>query len=673
MIAVALLGACSGPQRAPEEVSPPADAGSRPADAAPPDAGAAVALNPAVDRRDDGTVLLEGTPEIPASLRQRMAQYLDTRGALLADLGSDGKRVLVTTRLADTAQVYWVATPMGARRQLTFGSERAIALGFVPRAGRSVLYRSDVGGNERDQFFRLDVDTGTTTLLTDGTSRNLAPVWSWSGKQLAYSSSARNGVDFDIWIGDGVTAAGARLLCQVEGRWAPLAWSRDDKRLLVIEYVSINEQRIHLVDVATGAVTPLVPDAPPGAYADALFARDGKSVYLTSDREGEFTELYQLELATRTFRPLSRTIPWNIEAVALSADGKALAFTSDEDGYSVLRLLDTRSGKSRRVRAVPPGVITGLRFATRANVLGFSLATPTDSGDVYTYQVARDKLVQWTDSEMGGLAPSSFLAPQLVHYRSFDGAEIPAFYYRPPGSGPFPVVISIHGGPESQFRPRFSSLIQFLVVEDGFAVIAPNVRGSNGYGKTYLTLDNGLRRKDSVKDIGALLDWIATRDELAADRVAVMGGSYGGYMVLAALVDYGSRITAGIDVVGISNFVTFLENTGAYRRDLRRAEYGDERDPEMRAHLEKISPLASADRIQSALFVAQGANDPRVPASEAEQIVSAVRRAGHPVWYMLARNEGHGFRRKENRDIYSALAVLFLETHLGARPSAPSP
>jgi dipeptidyl aminopeptidase/acylaminoacyl peptidase len=265
---------------------------------------------------------------------------------------------------------------------------------------------------------------------------------------------------------------------------------------------------------------------------------------------------------------------------------------------------------------------------------------------------------------MGGLSKSRLVEPELVRFETFDGREIPAFYYRPAGPGPFPALISIHGGPESQARPSFSSSIQYLVNESGIAVLVPNVRGSSGYGKAYLSLDNGMLREDSVKDIGALLDWIGTRPELDARRVGVTGGSYGGYMVLASLVHFGNRIVAGTDVVGISSFITFLESTAEYRRDLRRVEYGDERDPEMRAHLEKISPLRRAGEIRSALFVAQGANDPRVPAGEAEQIVSAVRAAGQDVWYLLAKNEGHGFRKKENSDLYLQLMVLFFEKHL---------
>jgi dipeptidyl aminopeptidase/acylaminoacyl peptidase len=315
-----------------------------------------------------------------------------------------------------------------------------------------------------------------------------------------------------------------------------------------------------------------------------------------------------------------------------------------------------------------------MAFSPDGTRLGLTLNTPQTPSDSFVLELGEGplehgELVRWTYSEVGGLDTSRFVEPELVHFPTFDSQEggpeaIPAWVYKPAGPGPFPVVVSIHGGPESQARPSFSSSYQLMLAKLGVAVVVPNVRGSSGYGKKYLNLDNGFLREDSVKDIGALLDWIATQDDLDQYRVAVMGGSYGGYMVLASAVHYSDRLKAAVDIVGISNFVTFLENTQSYRRDLRRAEYGDERDPEMRAHLEKISPLNSVDRIAIPLFVVQGENDPRVPVTEAVQIVEALRGAGNPVWYMNALNEGHGYSKKENRDIYQQATILFLQEYL---------
>ena len=283
--------------------------------------------------------------------------------------------------------------------------------------------------------------------------------------------------------------------------------------------------------------------------------------------------------------------------------------------------------------------------------------------------IAYRHLTRWTHSEVGGLDTDTFVEPTPITYPSFDhikgkAREIPAFIYRPHTKGRHPVIITIHGGPESQFSPRFSSAYQLWIKALDAAIIAPNVRGSSGYGNTYVNLDNGFKREDSVRDIGALLNWIKTQPDLDADRVAVLGGSYGGYMVLASSVLYSDRLRAAVDIVGISNFVTFLKNTKDYRRDLRRAEYGDERDPEMNTFLQRISPSNHVDKITIPMLVIQGENDPRVPVSEAVQIVKALRQANRPVWYMNALNEGHGYRKKENRDLSRQVITLFLQEHL---------
>jgi dipeptidyl aminopeptidase/acylaminoacyl peptidase len=622
---------------------------------------------------DDGTVRLEGTPEVPAELHARLQQFLETRSATVQDLAADGRSLLVTTRFANTAQLHGLATPLGARRQLTFSDEPVYGAAYYPADPGAVLVHEDVGGSENYQLYRLDLRTGRRARITDGTSRNVEFLFDRAGSHLAYVSNARNGRDMDVWMSDG--ASRGELFLERSGDWHLVEFSRDGARLLLLEYVSILDQRVHLVDVASHAVTRISPEGA-GGDRTAAFSADGRTLYLVSDRLGEVAQLYEVSLAdlsrasdTTTWRPLTAAIPWNVEEIALSPDGRTLALSINEDGISRLRLLDTRTRRLSVVEGLPRGVMTGLRFAREAPVVAFSISASGLSGDAFSYDVRARRVSRWTESEMGGLDPQVFVEPELVRFPSFDGRSIPAFYYRPrprPGAppGPVPVVVSIHGGPEAQARPWFSPITQYLAAEAGIAVIAPNVRGSDGYGKGYLALDDGRLREDSVRDVGALLDWIGTRPELDAGRVAVYGGSYGGYMVLASLVHFGERLRAGVDVVGIANFVTFLENTAPYRRDLRRVEYGDESEPGMRAFLAEISPVGRVDRIRSALFVAHGANDPRVPAAEAEQIVGAVRAGGQDVWYMLARNEGHGFLRKSNRDRFTELSVLFLERHL---------
>ncbi|MEM8547427.1 MAG: alpha/beta fold hydrolase, partial [Pseudomonadota bacterium] len=405
------------------------------------------------------------------------------------------------------------------------------------------------------------------------------------------------------------------------------------------------------------------------------FDADGKGFFFVTDQNSEFNRL-----AWRSFGEdanteiITQDIDWNVSGMAMDAARRRGVFVVNEGGVSAVYLLDTVKRQYRRVEGLPPGLVGGLSFSPDGSALAMTLNSAQSPSDTWVLSLgskplATGALTRWTYSEVGGLDTDQFVAPTLIQYPTFDqvdGAQrqIPAFVYTPPGEGPHPVIISIHGGPEGQARPSFSSTYQYWVAELGAAVIVPNVRGSSGYGKTYVGLDNGFQREDSVKDIGALLDWIATQPQLDTDRVAVFGGSYGGYMVLASAVHFSNRLRAAVDIVGISNFVTFLENTQDYRRDLRRVEYGDERDPEMRAFLEEISPLNNVDQISVPMFVVQGHNDPRVPVSEAEQVVAALRGNGNTVWYMDALNEGHGYRRKENADVYRTAVVAFFEAFL---------
>ncbi|MFQ3190152.1 MAG: dipeptidyl aminopeptidase/acylaminoacyl peptidase [Paraglaciecola sp.] len=399
------------------------------------------------------------------------------------------------------------------------------------------------------------------------------------------------------------------------------------------------------------------------------YAKNDKGYFLTTNQGGEFQRLAYRDFKTSKFTTITQDIDWNVSSFTLSHKGNRAAFTVNQDGISQLYLLDTKSFKYQVVKGIPIGLISGLTFSPNDKKLAMSLNTSQTPSDSFILTLKRsatqyEDITRWTYSEVGGLNTELFVVPELVRFESFDKRQIPAFVYKPNKEGPNPVIISIHGGPEGQARPYFSSNNQLWLNTLGAAVITPNVRGSAGYGKEYIGLDNGFKREDSVKDIGALLDWIATQPDLDANRVALIGGSYGGYMVLASAVHYSDRLKAAVDIVGISNFVTFLENTKDYRRDLRRVEYGDERIPEMHAQLQAISPSNNADKINVPMFVVQGQNDPRVPVTEAEQIVKAMRDSGKKVWYMNALNEGHGYRKKENSDIYQQAVVLFFQQNL---------
>jgi dipeptidyl aminopeptidase/acylaminoacyl peptidase len=625
----------------------------------------AVAADPATPTvRVQGALTLSGIPELDPEIVEALRPWQAIRSASSRGFVAGGGGVFVTTRFGSTNQLHRVAAPGAAREQLTFYDEPVGGVAPHPTRADLVVIQRDIGGNEAWQFDLLDLSEGTSVRLTDGTSRHEGFAWSDDGARFAYFGTARNGRDLDLYLGDTDAPAGARLALENEGSWRLASWGPGPDRLVLAHYVSITQSALYEVDLARGERRRLTPEGEV-AVRGGVLAPDGRTLYLTSDHEGEFQSLYALDVPTGAWRALAPELRWDVEDLALSPDGRTVTFSVNERGYSRLYLHDARKGRTRAAEGLPPGQVSGLGFPTdRSDLLGLSLYGATSPSDAWTLDLKRRRATRWTASEVGGLPRDRFVEPELITWTSFDGLALDALLYRPQGPGPHPVVVAIHGGPESQSRPSLAPLYQALVAKAGCAVLVPNVRGSRGYGKTFLTLDNGVKREDSVKDIGALLDWIAAEPTLDAARVGVRGGSYGGYMVLASLVHFADRIAAGVDVVGISDFITFLENTSPYRRDLRRVEYGDERDPELRAHLETISPLRRASEIRSRLFVLHGANDPRVPVGEAEQIVAAVRAQGVPTWYLRAENEGHGFGKQENRDVATALEVQFFREAL---------
>ena len=624
-----------------------------------------------VARREEGNLVLEGIPHIPPQLVERMLQYQNVRSAGFSGWHPGGKGLYVVTRFAETSQVHYVARPGGARQQLTFFKEPVGGANIRPPGpDAGFLFTKDVGGSEFYQVYYFDLATGQYTMLTDGASRNGATRWSNRGERFAYYSTARNGRDWDLYVATVENPDQTQMVLEAEGTWFPIDWAPDDSQLLVGKYVSINESYFYSLDLTSNELTWINPSEEKISYGNALWAKDGQGIYYTSDQASEFQRLRYYDLSSGESAVLTGDLNWDVGAIRISHKGDVLAFVTNEDGLSKLHLRKIKTWRTLLVPELPVGLIGGLGFSPDDKELALTLNTPQTPSDTYTLNIRRRQLTRWTYSEVGGLRTDNFIVPELIHYPTFDEVDgqprmIPAFYYRPEhGETPYPVIIYIHGGPESQYRPSFSSTFQYWINELGVAVLAPNVRGSNGYGKTYVQLDNGFRREESVRDIGALLDWIDSQPELDQQHIAVYGGSYGGYMVLASMIHYNDRLKTGIEIVGISNFVTFLENTKDYSRDLRRAEYGDERDPEMREFLIRISPTSNAHKITKPMFIAQGLNDPRVPASESQQIVEVIRRNKGQVWYMLAKDEGHGFRKKTNSDFYRQATVMFWEKFL---------
>jgi dipeptidyl aminopeptidase/acylaminoacyl peptidase len=621
------------------------------------------------DLKPADNLVTENIPRIPASLIDAVGRYTEFRAADLADWHPTRREMLITTRFGDTNQVHQVAFPGGARTQLTFFPDNVVLALYQPKQGTYCIFTKGSGGNERFQNYRYDFASGKVTMLTDGRSRNTLGIWSNGGDKIVYSSTRRNGADTDLYQMDPADPKSDRLLLEVKGGgWSAIDWSPDDRQILLSEYVSINESYLWLLDPPSGVKILITPRSGSQkiAYGGGAFSKNGKGLYVTTDKDSEFHRLAYLDLNTKKCTFLTDQIKWDIEEFQQSPDGRTIAFIANEDGVGTLHLLDTASGKELPAPKLPAGSVRGCKWHNNSKDLGIVLVSARSPVDVYSLDVNSGKVDRWTTSETGGLNTSTFAEPELVRWKSFDDRLISGFLYKPPAkfTGKRPVIINIHGGPESQFRPMFLGRNNYFLDELGVAMLYPNVRGSSGYGKTFLTLDNGFQREDTYKDIGALLDWIKTRDDLDANRIMVTGGSYGGHMTLAIAWYYPDRIRCAVDVVGISNFVTFLENTESYRRDLRRAEYGDERDPEMRKFMERIAPVKNAHKMTKPMFIIQGKNDPRVPLIEAEQMVATLKKQGTPVWYLMAEDEGHGFAKKKNADYQFYATVLFMREYL---------
>lgn len=621
--------------------------------------------------KNNGNLILEDIPSIPQSIKDDLAKFQNVRSASFRGFHNANEGLYISTRFANVSQLHFVQEPGSARNQITYFQEPIGSVSVHP-TDQSIVFTMDQGGTENAQIFLLDPTNASAKLLSDGESRNGGPLWSGDGSQIAFQSTKRNGRSNDIWIMNVNNPEENQIVLESpDGTWWGASdWTEDNKKILVQNYISITNSKIYLVDVDTQNKQLILGQGEkPSANSALAFDKDDEGIFYITDKYGQYSQLTYHDIESGEDSIISSEIPWDVDGFAISDDGNRAVFVVNENGYSTLYLLDPTTFSFNKVNSIPLGLIGGMQFSKDNKRLGLTINTHQTPSDSYVLDLKRNplshgKLERWTFSEVGGLDTSKFIKPKLVKYESFDGREIPAFVYAKEGSEPQPVIISIHGGPESQSRPRFSSTFQLWMDELDAAVITPNVRGSDGYGKEYLSLDNGYKREDSVKDIGALLDWIATQPHLDENRVVVYGGSYGGYMVLASAVHFSDRLKGAIDIVGISNFVTFLKNTKDYRRDLRRVEYGDERDLDMEKFLQMISPNNNVDKINVPIFVIQGENDPRVPVTEAEQIVQSLREKGNIVWYMNALNEGHGYRKKENRDIYQQAVVLFLKEHL---------
>jgi dipeptidyl aminopeptidase/acylaminoacyl peptidase len=618
-----------------------------------------------------GNLVFDNVPELAADPADKLDAYLGGREAAALGWSPRGE-LLIATRFGNVDQLHVVDHAGAERRQITFLREPITQAAFSPDPNRNAyVFLKSAGGKENAQLYYQRQGESVPRLLSDGKSSNGGALWSNSGREVAFFSTARDGVTCDIDIVDPEGGALPRLAVTGDAAaWYPLDWSPDDRKLLVLKYVSPGEGYLYIVDLSTGQKREVDPSPAKVGIAGAKFSRDGQGVYVISDRDSEFAKLRYLNLFTGEKTEISGSIPWDVEQLAVSRDGHYLAYVSNEGGAGKLNVLDLRAHQD----LIPPrlpvaGVIDSLIFDPEGKRLAFGFAASNRPRDAYVLDMASNHLEQWTQSEAGPMDPAKLVTPRLTQFPTFDRPDgkprqIPLYIYEPSTPGQHPVLIVLHGGPAAQFRPRFDPWIQYVVQELGFAVVAPNVRGSTGYGKTFAALDNGMQREDAVKDVGALLVWVGLQSNLDAKHVVVSGVSYGAYLALAALVNYGDRLRGAVDFGGITDFISFLSNAAPYRQNQRRVEYGDERDPEMRAYLRRISPLSNADRISTPLLVVHGKNDARVPIGESDQIVNRLRARSGVVWYLQATDEGQSFEKKQNRDAYYAAFAQFLITQL---------
>ena len=590
-------------------------------------------------------VKAEGVPGIPVSLVDAVGRYGEFRTAQLLAWHPTERRILISTTFGNVPQIHEVTTPGGARTQLTFYRDGVTGGASFEPKGRYFVFRKDMArGGESMQIFRFDPATGSVTLLTDGKSRNGEPVWANAGERIAYESTRRDGKNRDIYVMNPSDPRSDRMLAQLEGNWRVLDWSPDDQRLLVMESISSStETYLWTIDVKTGEKCAIT-ERSGGAvlWLDAKFSADGQSVLALGDRGQELPRLWRQKLATKQWTPVSLDGA-SVETFEESPDGRFVAIVVDRDAVSNLMLLDARTGQRRKIPAIPPGVISKVSWHPNTGELAFVFAGARTFSDVYSLRPGSNAPERWTMSEAGGANPESLPEAETISWKSFDGLSIPGVLYRPPArfTGPRPVIINIHGGPELRERPRALGRSNYFRNEMGIALIYPNVRGSIGFGRTFESLDDGRKRGDAVKDIGALLDWIATQPDLDKSRVMVTGASYGGYLSLLAAIEYGDRIRCVFEGFGMSDLVTFLESTDESRKADRNVEYGDPSDPATREFLTGISPLTHASRLKVPVFIAQGARDTRVPLSQSETLTAALRSNGSPLWYVVYTDAGH--------------------------------
>ncbi len=611
-------------------------------------------------------LVTEGIPQINAEIVKETKPYTEFRSASLLTVHPKNNQVFISTRFGNTAQIHQVSMPMGDRKQLTFFDESPKEMVIEPVNGSYFLFTKDNGGNEFGQLYKFDFESRKTIQLTnDPKSQNGNCIFNSLGNKIIFTSTARNGADRDICGLDMRSGAKKNIIDNRGGGWSIADWSDDEQSILINEGISVSQTNIWLGDFTKQTKSVFISDSNV-VYTALQFSIDKKNAYLLTNKNSEYAYPALINLISKKITPLLNPLKWDVNSYEINHNETKAAFVVNENGISKLYVQDLKTKIYNPIPQIPIGTIGKIQWCADNNTLAVSIGTYNSGNDVYKFNTITNKLTRWTESELGGMNLNGIESPQLVQWKSFDSLNISGFLYSANKTfkGKRPVIINIHGGPEGQSLPNFIGRNNYYLNELGVSIIYPNVRGSVGYGKAFTNLDNNYDRENSVKDIGALIDWIGLQPNLDASRIMITGGSYGGYMTLACAFHYNDKIRCALDVVGISNFNTFLKNTESYRRDLRRVEYGDERDSSMAAFFEKISPLNHTREINKPLFIVQGKNDPRVPYTEAQQMADKIKNNGGIIWFLMANDEGHGFAKKNNQDYQFYSTIMFIENYL---------
>jgi dipeptidyl aminopeptidase/acylaminoacyl peptidase len=623
-------------------------------------------------------VKVEGMPPIPQSIADGLARYAQFRQAQLMAWHPTKRQILITTAFSanpPVPQLHLVDGPGRDRRQLTFYPsglpvfDNSVA--FDPADGNSFVFQYDPAGTELRSLYKYDLTTGDTTLVTASKAR-YAHVWSRQGKWLAYDSAERNGKDRDLYVIQPADPKTKRRLGDFDGAFGPQDWSPDGNSLVAIEFLSNFETYVWLVDIKTGAKRALTPrDGEKAAWLSARFSADGKRVYALTDRSSGDFRVWRCEIAKCVWTPVTGDgvvidVGNNSNGLGgfeLSSDGSLLAAVVDKGSTTELQVIDLTTLKPRALPAINKGIVSQLNWRPGSRELGFSLGSVRAQGDVYSIDTSLGTLTKWTTSETTFNA-DALPPPEVVEWKSFDGVTISGILYRPAAkfTGPRPVMLNIHGGPDLHDRARWQGRSNYLLNELGVAIIYPNVRGSSGFGREFSQLDDGKARDGAVKDIGALLDWIAAHPEFDKGRVVLNGVSYGGWLSLEAGIFYNDRIRAVIEGAGITDLVTFLEQTDGPRQENRRREYGDERDPAMREYLKSISPITRVAELKKPTLILQAGKDARVPATQGQELLKALKANNAPVWYLEWTEANHDNLAQLGGDFVLQSWIMFLKT-----------